>query len=125
MGGVGNYQQFAAGKAMLGAGEGMSKGGGGGDGGGGAGLMGGAGLGVGMAMAQMLVKDNRGGTSLAPVAAGVQCKLCNATVAPGKFCAACGKGMESSSSGSAFCGGCGGAMAPDAKFCASCGRARS
>ena len=27
VGGVGNYQQFAAGKAMLGAGEGMAKGG--------------------------------------------------------------------------------------------------
>ncbi len=125
MGGVGNYQQFAAGKAMLGAGEGMAKGGGGGDGAGSAGLMGGAGLGVGMAMAQMLVQDNRGGTSLAPVAPGVMCKSCNATVAPGKFCAACGKGMESSSSGAGFCGGCGAAMAPDARFCASCGRARA
>ena len=124
MGGVGNYQQFAAGKAMLGAGEGMSKGGGGGDGAGGAGLMGGAGLGVGMAMAQMLVKDNRGGASLAPVAAGVVCKACNATVAPGKFCASCGKGLESSSTTSGFCVGCGAAMGPDAKFCGACGRQR-
>jgi membrane protease subunit (stomatin/prohibitin family) len=127
MGGVGNYQQFAAGKAMLGAGEGMSKGGGGSDGSGGAGgagLMGGAGLGVGMAMAQMLVKDNRGGTSLAPVAAGVVCKACNATVAPGKFCASCGKSLESTSAASGFCVGCGAAMGPDAKFCGACGKPR-
>ncbi len=55
VGGVGNYQQFAAGKAMLGAGEGMSKGGGVGEGGaggggGGGGLLGGAGLGVGFGL---------------------------------------------------------------------------
>ncbi|MBK8179176.1 MAG: SPFH domain-containing protein [Planctomycetes bacterium] len=125
MGGVGNYQQFAAGKAMMGAGEGMAKGGGpGGDGAGGAGLLGGAGLGVGMAMAQMLVKDNRGGTSLAPAAPGVVCKSCNASVAPGKFCAACGKGLESASPAAGFCAGCGAAMAADARFCASCGKAR-
>lgn len=88
--------------------------------------MGGAGLGVGMAMAQMLVKDNRGGSSLAPVAAGVVCQSCHATVAPGKFCAACGKGMESPTSASTgFCAGCGAAMAPDARFCAACGKARA
>ena len=57
VGGVGAYREFAAGKAMLGAGEGMAKGGGGGEGGGGGGLMGGAGLGVGFGLAQMLVKD--------------------------------------------------------------------
>ena len=127
MGGVGNYQQFAAGKAMMGAGEGMAKGGGGGpggDGAAGAGLLGGAGLGVGMAMAQMLVRDNRGGTSLAPAAPGVNCKACGATVAPGKFCSACGKGLESTSPVAGFCAGCGAAMAADARFCAACGKAR-
>jgi membrane protease subunit (stomatin/prohibitin family) len=61
VGGVDQYQRFAAGKAMLGAGEGMAKGGGAGGGGeGGAGLLGGAGLGVGLGMAQMLVRDARG-----------------------------------------------------------------
>lgn len=50
-GGMQGYQQFAAGKAMMGAGEGMSKGGGGGQGGGA--LLGGAGLGVGFGMAGM------------------------------------------------------------------------
>lgn len=55
-GGLGGYQQFAAGKAMMGAGEGMSRGGGSGDGGG---LLAGAGLGVGMAMANMLTQGSR------------------------------------------------------------------
>jgi len=44
VGGVGNYQQFAAGKAMMGAGEGMAKGGGAGEGGGP--MLSGAGLAV-------------------------------------------------------------------------------
>ncbi len=48
-GGMQGYQQFAAGKAMMGAGEGMAKGGGGG----GNALLGGAGLGVGFGMANM------------------------------------------------------------------------
>ena len=67
VGGVGQYQQFAAGKAMMGAGEGMAKGGsGGGEGGGGGagGLLGGAGLGVGFGLAQMLVQDRGGGQTL-------------------------------------------------------------
>jgi predicted amidophosphoribosyltransferase len=72
----------------------------------------------------MLVKDNRGGTSLAPAAAGVVCNACNSTVAPGKFCAACGKGLESSTPAAGFCVGCGAALGPDAKFCGACGRQR-
>lgn len=50
-GGMQGYQQFSAGKAMMGAGEGMAKGGG--SGGGGGALLGGAGLGVGFGMAGM------------------------------------------------------------------------
>ena len=86
VGGVGAWQRFAAGKAMMGAGEGMAKGagpgGGGGDGGGG-GLLGGAGLGVGFGLAQMLVQDRGGGETLAPATAGVVCGACGASVAPG------------------------------------------
>jgi len=48
-GGMQGYQQFAAGKAMMGAADGMAKGGGAGGGA----LLGGAGLGVGFGMAQM------------------------------------------------------------------------
>jgi len=51
-GGMQGFQQFSAGKAMMGAGEGMAKGGGSG-GGGNSALLGGAGLGVGFGMAGM------------------------------------------------------------------------
>ncbi|MBW2732574.1 MAG: SPFH domain-containing protein [Deltaproteobacteria bacterium] len=50
-GGMQGYQQFAGGKAMMGAGEGMAQGGG--SGGGGGALLGGAGLGMGFGMAGM------------------------------------------------------------------------
>ncbi|MFO0655877.1 MAG: SPFH domain-containing protein [Polyangia bacterium] len=56
-GGLGGYQQFAAGKAIMGAGEGMARGGDGGGGGGG--MLAGAGLGVGMAMANMFAQSTR------------------------------------------------------------------
>lgn len=121
VGGIGNYQQFAAGKAMLGAGEGMAKGGGGE---GGSALLGGAGLGVGIGLAQMLVRDGRGGQTLAPAAPGVVCAKCGASVAPGKFCSACGSELAPQSATAAFCASCGSAMAPDAKFCGQCGKAR-
>jgi membrane protease subunit (stomatin/prohibitin family) len=127
MGSLGGFQQFAAGKAMMGAGEGMAKGGGGGGGdAASAGLLGGAGLGVGLGLAQMLVKDQqRGGETLAPAAAGVVCTKCQKSVPPGKFCASCGAelGGQAAKAGG-FCTGCGGALTPDAKFCGQCGRAR-
>ena len=125
VGGVGAYQQFAAGKAMMGAGEGMAQGGGGGgEGGGGAGgLLGGAGLGVGFGLAQMLVRDNKGGESLAPAAPGVTCTGCGASVPPGKFCSACGTELKTHVAASSFCTDCGNPMAPDAKFCGQCGKA--
>jgi len=125
MGSVGGFQQFAAGKAMMGAGEGMAKGGG--DGGAaGAGLLGGAGLGVGMGLAQMLVRDQqRGGETLAPATAGVICVKCQKSVAPGKFCSSCGSELAAQASkAGGFCAGCGGALAPDAKFCGQCGKGR-
>ena len=56
-GNVGAYQQFAAGKAMMGAGEGMAKGGG--EGGGGNPMLGGAALGIGVGMAQMFNQANQ------------------------------------------------------------------
>ena len=123
VGGVDSYQKFAAGKAMMGAGEGMAQGGGGGSGGeGGAGnLLGGAGLGVGFGLAQMLVRDNRGGEALAPAAAGVVCGSCGASVAPGKFCSACGDELKKQAAAGSFCTSCGEAIAADARFCASCG----
>jgi membrane protease subunit (stomatin/prohibitin family) len=129
VGGVGAYQQFAAGKAMIGAGEGMAKGGGGGEGdgsGGAGGLMGGAGLGVGFGLAQMLVKDHRGGEVLAPAAAGIVCGACGVSVAPGKFCSSCGQELaaKQTPAGGRFCTDCGSPMSPDAKFCGQCGNQR-
>jgi membrane protease subunit (stomatin/prohibitin family) len=121
VGGVGAYQQFAAGKAMLGAGEGMARGG---EGGGG--LLGGAGLGVGFGMARMLTEDRQGGP--APAAAGVVCGACGAATAPGKFCSQCGGDLaakqEPAQTDAKFCGQCGSALAPDARFCAQCGTKR-
>jgi membrane protease subunit (stomatin/prohibitin family) len=128
VGGVDNYQRFAAGKAMMGAGEGMAAGGGGGGegggGGGAAGLLGGAGLGVGLGMAQMLVRDPRGGESLAPATPGTACPSCSAVVAPGKFCSACGESLKREIPSGTFCTACGETMAPDGRFCGSCGEAQ-
>src|SRR5215831_5432898 len=74
-GGLQGYQQFAAGKAMMGAGEGMAKGG---DGGGAAGT--GAGLGVGFAMANMFSQQQqqqgRQGPPAPQTAGQVACPAC-------------------------------------------------
>jgi membrane protease subunit (stomatin/prohibitin family) len=128
VGGVGNYQQFAAGKAMLGAGEGMAKGGGEGGGGAAGGLLGGAGLGVGFGMAQMLIKDRQGGEVLAPATAGVVCGSCHASVPPGGFCSSCGTELKSEKpqqQPGVFCTQCGSPVAADAKFCGQCGDKRN
>jgi membrane protease subunit (stomatin/prohibitin family) len=147
-GGMQGYQQFAAGKAMMGAGEGMAKGGGGGGGGGG--MLDGAGLGVGFGMAQMFAQQAQGaqhgpqgpqggfpqGTGVptpqgqvqgaAPSPApgggvagtGVKCPACGATVAPGKFCAECGHTLAPQKK---FCGNCGAEVPAGGKFCSGCG----
>jgi membrane protease subunit (stomatin/prohibitin family) len=129
VGGVEGYQRFAAGKAMMGAGEGMAKGGGGAGEGGGTGVLSGAGLGVGFGLAQMLVQDHRGGEVLAPAAPGVVCGACGASVPPGKFCSRCGKEMKQEASSTeappAFCTKCGSSMGPDAAFCGQCGAKRA
>lgn len=130
VGGVEGYQRFAAGKAMMGAGEGMAQGGGGGAGGDGAGggLLGGASLGIGLGMAQMMIRDQQGGQMLAPAAAGVVCPACGAHVPPGAFCNQCGSSLavekEAAAAEEAFCTSCGASVAPDAKFCGQCGTKR-
>ena len=129
VGGVEGYQRFAAGKAMMGAGEGMAQGGGGGEGGGAAGgLLGGAGLGVGFGMAQMLVNDHKGGEVLAPAAAGIVCGHCLTNVPAGAFCSSCGKPLKAEEkpeeTGAGFCTGCGSPLTPGAGFCGQCGRKR-
>ncbi|MEM7305121.1 MAG: SPFH domain-containing protein [Planctomycetota bacterium] len=128
VGGVGAWQRFAAGKAMMGAGEGMAKGGGGegGEGGAGAGgLLGGAGLGVGFGLAQMLAPDRSGGQTLAPATPGVTCPECGSVVPPGKFCGQCGASLvpkeEPAATAGGFCTECGAPLTPNAKFCGQCG----
>ena len=122
-GNVQNYQQFAAGKAMLGAGEGMAKGGSGGDNP----MLGGAGMGIGLGMANMFNQQHQqpqGGQAqqqpnVPQGAIGqVSCPKCNARVAPGKFCAECGAALAEKKQ---FCAECGKPMAAGAKFCAECG----
>ena len=122
----GNFGAYAAGAAMMGAGEGMAKGGGEGGGGG---MMAGAGLGAGFGMANMMMgamqQPGQPGQQApqqpqAPVAAGgtVTCPGCRANVAPGKFCAECGTSLSPAPK---FCPGCGTQGQPGAKFCANCG----
>lgn len=115
VGGVDNFQRFAAGKAMMGAGEGMAKGGG--EGGGGSGLLGGAGLGVGLSMAQMMMG-----------AASQQAHPNAPAAAAGAAGAAAGAAAASTGAapvGTArFCSGCGAPLTPDARFCGQCGRKR-
>ncbi len=127
-GGMQGYQQFAAGKAMMGAGEGMAKGGG--DGGGSNPMLGGAGMGIGMGMASMFQQQAQGFNNqqqqqqqpAAPQGGvgQVTCPKCNAKVNPGKFCAECGATLAEKK---AFCSTCGKPMAAGAKFCAECGAA--
>ncbi|MBK7641921.1 MAG: SPFH domain-containing protein [Planctomycetes bacterium] len=96
VGGVGAYQQFAAGKAMMGAGEGMAKGGG--AGGEGSGALAGAGLGVGMGMAQMMMNQQNQQRAAPPAAQG-----------------------QAPATGAGFCTQCGTALGAGAKFCGQCG----
>lgn len=129
-GGLQGYQQLAQAELMMNAGEGMKQGGGGD--GGGAGLAG-AGLGLGLGMAaQMMNNMNQGRAggaggaqpqpNLPPTGtaqATVFCPSCSQSVAPGKFCAECGKPLPAP--GPRHCTSCGAALA--GKFCAECGTA--
>jgi membrane protease subunit (stomatin/prohibitin family) len=127
---AGSFGQYAAGSAMIGAGEGMSKGGAGTQG---AFLAAGMGFGGQMAAPQAPgptppAAPAQGGPGYptgpqspdAGAAAGVACPACgNANVAGAKFCMHCGGGLPTA--GPAFCTGCGGELVPGAKFCPGCG----
>ena len=125
----GDFGKYAAGKAMIGAGEGMAKGGG--EGGGGGSMMAGAGMGAGFGMANAMMgamapgqqqqpPQQQAPRAAAPAAAGgmVTCPGCSATVAGGKFCAECGTGLSPKPQ---FCPACGCQGAAGSKFCAECG----
>jgi membrane protease subunit (stomatin/prohibitin family) len=130
-GGMQGFQQFASGKAMMGAGEGMAQGGGEG----GNAMLGGAALGVGFGMANMFQQSqaqaaagpgqNPGAQPAGTLAGGaspsanqVTCPKCNKAVAPGKFCSECGTPLPT---GPRFCRECGTKLLDDAKFCPECG----
>jgi len=122
-GGLAGYQQLAQAEMMMKAGEGMARGGGGD---GGAGLAGaGLGLGLGMAAQMMNMQQGRAGQAgpqaqTPPTSLGnVICPSCTQSVAPGKFCAECGKPLPAA--GPRFCSGCGKPVS--GKFCAECGTA--
>ncbi len=135
-GGMQGFQQFASGKALMGAGEGMAAGGGGGDGGGGGNAMlGGAALGVGFGMAGMfqqqgmqqqqappLPPQQQGyPQSAAPGGAGAlqgaQTPAGQATAGAGVTCPGCNKLVAPGK----FCAECGQPLAQGPKFCSNCG----
>jgi membrane protease subunit (stomatin/prohibitin family) len=119
-GGLAGYQQFAQAEMMMKAGEGMAKGGSGGGG-----ALEGAGLGLGFGMAQQMMgnaqQQRQGGAVQTPgtTMGNVTCPACNQSVAPGKFCAECGKPLAAA--GPRFCTGCGKPVS--GKFCGECGTA--
>ncbi len=128
---AGNYQNYAVGQAMMGAGQGMAQGGGGGVAATGAQMA----MGVGMAgfMQQQMAQPQGPqfvpphmqqpmAQPTAPTAAGgtVACPKCSAKVPPGKFCAECGGPLAPPQPVRKFCTGCGAELA-GAKFCANCG----
>ena len=122
---AGNYSNYAAGQAMIGAGQGMAEHG---VGGGMAGI--GAQMGVGVAMAQGMAgampQFPQPGAQAAPAqpqfvpSAGAQvtCSKCQTKQPGGKFCAECGTALAQAKK---FCTGCGGELGATAKFCANCG----
>jgi membrane protease subunit (stomatin/prohibitin family) len=127
---AGNYQNYAAGQAMMGAGQGMAEHGvGGGVAALGAQMAIGAGMGGAMAGAYGQQPQFGGQApnapqqpNFAPPAAAtgltVTCASCHATQPGGKFCAECGAPLAQPKK---FCANCGGELAAAAKFCANCG----
>ncbi len=130
---AGNYQNYAAGQAMIGAGQGMAQHGMG-DGLAGAGAQ----MAVGVGMGQMMAGSFGGqghpqfapqgaqpfapqqqNPSFSPGGAMVHCTSCGAkNTVGGKFCAECGTALAQAKK---LCSGCGQEVAAGAKFCANCG----
>ncbi len=113
---AGGFQQYAAGEALLGVGEGASQGGG---------ALPPALLGVGLGMGQQ-VAGAAGQQMAAGGAIQVRCGNCN-TLNPesAKFCSSCGQPLAAPapapSGATVKCPECGTQNAANAKFCANCG----
>jgi len=115
---AGSYQGYAAGQAMMGAGQGMAEHGvGGGIAGVGAQMA--VGFGVGNAMAAGMAPPAPAPT-FSPGGTQVTCGKCGAKQPGGKFCAECGSPLVAQKR---FCSGCGVELAAGAKFCPNCGTA--
>jgi membrane protease subunit (stomatin/prohibitin family) len=120
---AGNYQNYAAGQAMMGAGQGMAEHG---VGGGVAGV--GAQMAVGMSMGGAMAGAFQGPAAAVqqpnfpPQNTGltVTCSKCNSKQPGGKFCAECGAPLAQPKK---FCVGCGVELLGGAKFCPNCGMA--
>ncbi len=115
---AGGFQQYAAGEALLGVGEGASQGGG---------ALPPALLGVGLGMGQQ-VAGAAGQQMAAGGAIQVRCGNCN-TLNPesAKFCSSCGQALAAPApaptGATVKCPECGTENAANAKFCANCGHA--
>jgi membrane protease subunit (stomatin/prohibitin family) len=117
---AGNYQNYAAGQAMIGAGQGMAAHGV--DGGvAGAGMQMAIGVGMAQQMSGAMQQPQPQAApqpQFSPGGATVTCVKCNTRQPGGKFCAECGTALAQSKK---FCTGCGQETGPAAKFCANCG----
>ena len=123
---AGNYQNYAAGQAMMGAGQGMATHGVGDGGMAGAGMQ----MAVGVNMANQMSGAMSGGggggggaqaqqqPSFTPGGAMVTCGNCQTKQPGGKFCNECGTTLAQPKK---FCSNCGLEVAAAAKFCANCG----
>jgi membrane protease subunit (stomatin/prohibitin family) len=115
---AGNFNNYAAGQAMIGAGQGMAA----------HGVDGGiAGAGVQMAVGVNMASAMAGAMSpqaappqpqFSPGGAVTVCVKCNTKQPGGKFCAECGTALAQPKR---YCTGCGHELLATAKFCAQCG----
>ena len=118
---AGNYMNYAAGQAVIGAGQGMAEHGTGG-GIAGAGVQ----MALGVNMANQMAGAMGGGgpqpmgamPQFSPGGSQVTCVKCNTKQPGGKFCAECGTALAQPKK---FCTGCGQELIGAAKFCANCG----
>jgi len=114
---AGSYQGYAAGQAMMGAGQGMAEHGvGGGVAGLGAQMA--VGMGVGSAMSAGFAPPAAPAPTFSPGGTQVTCGKCGSKQAGGKFCADCGSPLVAQKK---FCSGCGTEAVAGSKFCPNCG----
>ncbi len=120
---AGNYNNYAAGQAMIGAGQGMAVHGVGDGGMAGAGMQMAVGVGMANQMAGAFQQNNQPAPQqqaphFTPGGAMVTCVKCNTRQPGGKFCSDCGTALAQAKK---FCTGCGQESGPGAKFCQNCG----